>query len=35
MGALIIAEDAIVIDNTELTIEETFEKFKELIDEKR
>lgn len=31
MGALIIAEDAIIIDNTYLTIEETFDKFKELI----
>ena len=35
MGALKIAEDAIVIDNTDLNLEETFEKFKVLIDEKR
>ncbi len=31
MGALKIAEDAIVIDNTNLNIEETFEEFKKLI----
>lgn len=35
MGALKIAEDAVVIDNTDLNLEETFEKFKVLIDEKR
>lgn len=35
MGALKIAEDAMVIDNTDLNLEETFEKFKVLIDEKR
>ena len=35
MGALMIAEDAIIIDNTDLTIEETFNTFKELIDERR
>lgn len=33
MGALTIAEGAVVIDNTKLKLEETFEKFKELIDE--
>lgn len=33
MGALTIAEGAVVIDNTKLNLEETFEKFKELIDE--
>lgn len=31
MGALKIAEDAVVIDNTNLNIEETFEEFKKLI----
>ena len=35
MGALTIAEGAIVIDNTKLNLEETFEKFKELIDERK
>ena len=33
MGALTIAEGAVVIDNTKLNLEETFGKFKELIDE--
>ena len=32
MGALKIAEDAVIIDNTNLNIEETFEVFKELIE---
>ena len=35
MGALKIAEDAIVIDNTHLNIEETFEVFKKLIEENK
>ena len=34
MGALKVAEDAIVIDNTNLSIEETFEVFKNIIDKK-
>ena len=34
MGALKVADDAVIIDNTDLTIEETFEKFKILINEK-
>ena len=33
MGALTIAEGAVVIDNTKLNLEETFERFKELIDD--
>ena len=35
MGALKIAEDAVVIDNTHLNIEETFEVFKKLIEENK
>lgn len=31
MGALKIAKDAVIIDNTNLNIEETFEEFKKLI----
>lgn len=31
MGALKIAEDAVIIDNTNLNIEETFEEFKKMI----
>lgn len=34
MGALKIAEDAIVIDSTNLTIEEVYEKIKKLIENK-
>lgn len=32
MGALTVAEGAIVIDNTELNLEETFDEFKKLIE---
>ncbi len=35
MGALKISEDAIVIDNTNLSLEETFEVFKNIIEERR
>lgn len=35
MGALKIAEDAIVVDTTGLTIEEVYQKIKEYIEEKR
>ena len=33
MGALTIADGAVFIDNTKLNLEETFERFKELIDD--
>lgn len=35
MGALKIAEDAIVIDNTNMNIEETYEKIQQIIDKNK
>ena len=35
MGALKITEDAIVVDNTNMSIEETFETIKKIIEEKK
>ena len=35
VGALMVADDAIVVDTTELSIEEVYEKVKKIIDEKK
>lgn len=35
MGALMVAKDAIIIDNTEMDLEETFEAFKKEIEKSR
>ena len=34
MGALKIAEDAVIIDSTNFTVEEVYEKIKKLIENK-